>query len=211
MNYKAVIFDLDGTLIESNSVWEKVNRIFLDKRGIKYSNKLIHTFASMTYEEVADEMHKLGIKETTKEIITESNNLAINEYRHNIFLKDGVKEYLDVLKKNGIRIALATASPKFLYEPVLRNNHIYNYFDAFCTTEQAGKSKDYPDVYLMAASELGIAPSDCIVFEDVLKGIVSAKNAGMTAIGVYDKYSGEDIVTIRATADDFIMNFFEMI
>lgn len=210
MNYTAAIFDLDGTLINSNSVWAKIDRIILNKRGINCSEAFIHKIASMTYEEAAEEMHKLGVQETTEEIIAECNELAIKEYRYNIFLKDGVSEYLDYLKKNGVKIALATASPKTLYEPVLRNNHIYSYFDAFCTTADAGKSKDYPDIYLLAASELGVSPSECIVFEDVLKGIISAKNAGMTTVGVYDKYSDEDIITIRMTADRFIMNFFEM-
>ncbi len=211
MDYKAAIFDLDGTLVDSNSVWEKIDRIFLDKRGIKCTDAFIHKLASMTYEDVAEELHKLGVDETTEKIINECNELAIKEYRYNIFVKDGVDEYLDFLKKNGVMIALATASPRILYEPVLRNNHIYNYFNVFCTTDDAGKSKDYPDIYLLAASKLSVNPSECVVFEDVLKGIISAKNAGMTAIGVYDKYSDEDIITMRMTSDRFIMNFFEML
>lgn len=211
MEYKAAIFDLDGTIIDSNAVWAKIDKIILQNSGIMCTDDFIHKIASMTYEEAAEEMQKLGVKKTTEEIIVECNKLAIKEYRYNIFLKDGVREYLDELKKNGIKIALATASPKILYEPVLRNNHIYNYFDIFCTTDDVGKSKDYPDIYLLAASELGVHPSDCFVFEDVLKGIVSAKNAGMTAIAVYDKYSDEDIITLRATAYRFIMDFFEML
>jgi len=211
MDYKAAIFDLDGTLVDSNSVWEKIDRIFLDKRGIKCTDSFIHKLASMTYEDVAEEFHKLGVDETTEKIINECNELAVKEYRYNIFVKDGVVEYLDFLKKNGVMIALATASPRILYEPVLRNNHIYNYFNVFCTTDDAGKSKDYPDIYLLAASKLSVNPSECVVFEDVLKGIISAKNAGMTAIGVYDKYSDEDIITMRMTSDRFIMNFFEML
>ncbi len=211
MNFSAAIFDLDGTLVDSNSVWEKIDRIILQKRGIRCSDEFIRKLTAMTYEDAANEMHKLGVKETTEELINECNMLAAQEYRYNIFLKDGVREYLEYLKKNGIRTAIATASPKELYEPVLRNNHIYNYFDAFCTTEDVGKSKDYPDIYLYAASKIDTNPADCAVFEDVLKGIISAKNAGMKAIGVYDKYSAEDLVTIRAFADKFIMNFYEML
>lgn len=210
MEFSAAIFDLDGTLIDSNSVWEKIDGIFLRKRGIRYSDSFVHKLAAMTYEEAAEAMRGLGVTETAEEIKAEFNALAVREYRHSIFLKEGASEYLTYLKSKGVKLAVATASPKELYEPALRNNHVYGLFDAFCTTEQAGKSKDFPDVYLRAASELGANPADCVVFEDVLKGIVSAKNAGMKAVGVYDKYSDEDIITIRTAADKFIFNFFEM-
>ena len=210
MDHSAAIFDLDGPLIDSNSVWEKIDIKVLAKRGIRCSSSFAAKLASMTYEEAAEEMHRLGVKESTEDLIKEFNDLAVQEYRYNIFLKDYAEQYLTYLKSKGVRIALATASPKFLYEPVLRNNHVYKYFDAFCTVEDVGKSKDYPDIYLIAASKLGVHPSDCMVFEDVLKGIVSAKNAGMYAVGVYDRYSEEDIITIRNAADKFIMNFSEM-
>lgn len=210
MNFSAAIFDLDGTLIDSNSVWKKIDIIILRKHGIRYTEEDVNKMAAMTYEDAAAAMQELGVNSTTEEIIKECNELAINEYRYNIFLKDYAAEYLTYLKGQGIKLALATASPKELYEPVLRHNHAYGYFDVFCTTDEAGRSKDYPDVYLHAASKLGVSPNECVVFEDVLKGIVSAKNAGMIAVGVYDRYSAEDIVTIRATADKFIMNFSEM-
>lgn len=211
MDFTAAIFDLDGTLIDSNSVWEKIDRIYLNKRGIRCPDSFVHKLAAMTYEEAAEAMRGLGVTDTVEEITAEFNALAVNEYRYNIFLKEGAEEYLTYLRGKGVKMALATASPRELYEPVLRNNRAYGFFDAFCTTERAGKSKDFPDVYLQAASELGTAPSECVVFEDVLKGIISAKNAGMKTVGVYDKYSEEDIITIRAAADRFIFNFFEMI
>lgn len=210
MNFSAAIFDLDGTLVDSNSVWKKIDIILLQRRGIRCSDEQADRMTSMNYEDAYAEMQKLGVKDSFEQILKEFNELAVDEYRHNIFLKDYAAEYLTYLKGQGVKIALATASPKELYEPVLRHNHAYGYFDAFCTTDEAGRDKNSPDVYLLAASKLGVPPNECVVFEDVLKGIVSAKNAGMTAVGVYDKYSAEDIVTIRSTADKFIMNFSEM-
>lgn len=210
MNFSAAIFDLDGTLVDSNAVWKKIDIILLQRRGIRCSDEQADRMTSMTYEDAYAEMRKLGVTDSFEQILKEFNELAVDEYRHNIFLKDYAAEYLTYLKGQGIKTALATASPKALYEPVLRHNNAYSYFDAFCTTDEAGRDKNSPDVYFLAASKLGVAPDECVVFEDVLKGIVSAKNAGMTAVGVYDKYSAEDIVTIRNTADKFIMNFSEM-
>lgn len=210
MIFSAAIFDLDGTLIDSNSVWKKLDIILLERRGIKCSDALADRLASMTYEEAFAEMQRMGVKDSFDDVVKEFNEMAVKEYRHNIFLKDYAAEYLTYLKGKGVKTALATASPKELYEPVLRNNRAYGFFDAFCTVGEAGRDKNSPDVYLLAASKLGVSPTECVVFEDVLNGIVSAKNAGMTAVGVYDKYSAEDIVTIRAAADRFIMNFSEM-
>jgi HAD superfamily hydrolase (TIGR01509 family) len=209
--FKAAIFDLDGTLIDSNSVWEKIDRKILSKRGIKATNEEIVRMASMTYEDAAEFMQSLGVKETASELISEFNELAVSEYRNSIFLKEYVKEYLDKLKNDGVKMAVATASPKALYEPVLRHNGIYSYFNTFCCTEEIGKSKDYPDIYLLAASRLNVMPEQCMVFEDILKGVASAKNAGMYVVGVYDKYSADDVVTIRTVADRFIQSFYEML
>ncbi len=210
MHFSAAIFDLDGTLIESNSVWEKIDRIILEKRGIKFDNAYINSLTSMSFEEALVAMHEAGVTDSDEVIMKEFFALAENEYRHNIFLKENVREYLFYLKKNNIKIALATASPAFLYESVLRNNNIYGMFDAFVTTDEVGKSKDYPDIYLVAAAKLNTVPKDCVVFEDILKGIVSAKNAGMKTVAVYDFYSQDDAVTLRLTADKFISNFAEM-
>jgi HAD superfamily hydrolase (TIGR01509 family) len=208
--FSAAIFDLDGTLIESNSLWERINKHMLQKRGIKYNESLIRKMVVMSFEESADAMRSLGATETVDELAADMLGTAAYEYRNNIFLKDNVREYLGFLQTKKVKIALATASPRTLFEPVLRNNHIFSCFDAFCTTEDAGRGKDFPDVYITAAAKLGVSPSDCVVFEDVIKGVVSAKNAGMKTVAVYDRYSGEDIVAMRLIADKFIYDFSEM-
>ncbi len=207
MNFDGYIFDLDGTLIDSNGVWEKIDRQILEKNHLYLSDRDIRACASMTYEEVLDFFLSKGLTYTLDELKNEFDRLAEKEYRYNIFLKNGAGEYLETLKKNGKKIALATASPSRLYEPVLRNNSVYGLFDAFCTTDDVGMSKDFPDIYLTAAERLGVFPEKCVVFEDVLKGIVSARNAGMYTVAVYDKYSSDDIITMRSMADEFVMDF----
>ncbi|MGN0585728.1 MAG: HAD family hydrolase [Oscillospiraceae bacterium] len=209
--FSAAIFDLDGTLIESNSVWEKLDRMILARRGLSCSDEFITDLTAMSYEDAAAAMQNIGINISTEEFMREINELAVIEYGSNIFLKDGAFEYLNYLKNNNIKTALATASPRELYKPVLEHNGVYSLFDAFVTTDEAGAGKDSPAVYLLAAQKLGIAPQMCAVFEDIPKGIVSAKAAGMYAVGVYDKYSEKYIDEIKGTADRFIYSFTEMI
>lgn len=211
MDFSAAIFDLDGTLIDSNSVWEKLDRIILERCGLTCGNEFISSLAAMTYEEAAAALHQKGLDISVSELTKELNELAEYEYSNNMSLKDGVKEYFDHLKEKNIKIALATASPRLLYEPALKHCGIYDFFSAFVTTDEVGRSKDFPDVYLKAAEKLGVPPDKCVVFEDVLKGISSASKAGMKAVGVYDKYSASDWENIKKIADKYIYSFKEML
>ena len=85
----------------------------------------------------------------------------------------------DLLKGTWHQLGTATSLPRMLAEPALKNNRIYHLFDAFTTTDEAGRSKEYPDVYLLAAKRLGVPPGNCIVFEDILPGIKAVRAAGM--------------------------------
>ena len=204
---RGFIFDLDGTLIDSNGVWENIDRKIMDKNHIRISDRELHQAAAMTYEEVLEFMASKGLRYSLDQLMSECNALAETEYRYNIFLKDGAEEALRLIKARGGKIALATASPRRLYEPVLRRNCVYGMFDAFITTDEAGADKDHPDIYLKAAEMIGVPPWECAVFEDVLKGIVSAGNAGMVTAAVYDEFSSEDFVTMKQIADVFLMSF----
>lgn len=210
-DFLAVIFDLDGTVVDSNGVWEKIDSDYIKKRGKTLSEKEICDMASMSYDDVAKYLCSKGLDVTSDELKKEFHERAVYEYTNNIGLKPFVSEYLTYLKKAGKKIALATSSPKEFYEPVLKANNIYDFFDAFATTKEAGKEKDYPDVYLLACSKIGISPENSLAFEDTLKGILCAKKAGMKCIAVYDKYSEKDLSEIQKNSDGFIKNFSEMI
>lgn len=209
-DFDGFIFDLDGTIIDSNGVWEKIDRQIAEKNHVYLSDRELRKAAAMNYDELLELFISKGMNYSINELKDELDKIAVKEYRYNIFLKNGVREYLEALKREGKRIVLATASPQRLYEPVLRNNSVYGLFDAFASTEEAGAEKEFPDVYLLAARKIGVFPDRCAVFEDVLKGIVSAGSTGMYTVAVYDKYSAEDAVTMKEAADKYIMSFYEM-
>ncbi len=211
MEFKVAIFDLDGTLIDSNGVWEKLDRIIFEKLGITADEKFFNEAAAMTYEAIYKKMVEFGAKITFEEFLSEINRLAFKEYSENIPLKDGALEYLIKLKNNDVKIALATASPKILYEAVLKNCGVYDLFDLTLSVDDVLKGKDFPDIYLKVANFFGVENEDCVVFEDVLTGILTANKIGMKTVGVYDFYSEYLEEVLRENSSKYIRNFNEML
>lgn len=211
-DFKGAIFDLDGTLIDSMGVWEKIDNEFLEKRNIDIPSDYIEKINSMSFDKVAQyTIERFNLKQSEEELIKEWNEMAIYEYSNNIKLKPNVEEYLKKLKENNIKIALSTSSPRILYEPVLKNNHIYEYFDVLTSLEDVKRDKNYPDIYLLAAEKLDLNPQDCVGFEDILVAIKTLKKADFKAVGVYDKYSDCNIEEIKKISDRFICDFKEII
>lgn len=211
-DFKGAIFDLDGTLIDSMDAWEKIDREFLKRRNISIPPDYIEKINSMSFKKVAEyTIERFNLKESAEELIKEWNEMAIYEYSNNIKLKPYVKEYLKKLKDNNIKIGLATSSPRILYEPVLKNNHIYDYFDIMVSSEDVKRDKNYPDIYLLVAEKLGLNLQECIGFEDILVAVNTMKKANIKTIGVYDKYSDYDIEEIKKVSDKFIYSFNELI
>lgn len=111
------------------------------------------------------------------------------------------------LKEHGIKLAVATGLPEKLYIPCLKNNSILELFGALCSTDEVQRGKEYSDVFELAARKLGVAPEHCIVFDDVLPAIKSAKAARMLAGGIYDKYSADQRTEIERIADIYLLDF----
>jgi HAD superfamily hydrolase (TIGR01509 family) len=210
-NIAGAIFDLDGTLVDSNHVWEEIDKELLTRRGITVSDDFLKILASATYEDAYNQMVLVGVTDSYETILSEFNELALYEYKHNIMLKDEAENYLKTLKESGIKLAVATASPKELYEPVLRRGGIYELFDEIITVFDVGKSKEFPDIYLTAAAKMGVSPADCIVFEDISRGILTAKEAGFKTVMVYDRYSQLDFFRMRGIADHYIYSFADLL
>ena len=210
--YKGAIFDLDGTLFDSMGIWKDVDLAFFNKRGIEMP---------VDYQECIKDMHFKPMAEYTKErfnlpddihdIMDEWCELCFDEYEKNILLKDGGEEFLKMLKQMGIKIAFATANTKELSEVCLKSNRIFDLFDANAYLFEAGTNKNEPDIYLLACKRMGLTPSECIVFEDILPAIQGAKKGGFTVCGVYDSFSEKDTEEITTNADYYIKSFAELL
>ncbi len=135
------------------------------------------------------------------------NEMALWKYTHEIALKPGAKEFLHHLKAAGIKLGIATSNSRGLVDEVLKAQDIYELFDVIRTGCEVGKGKPAPDIYLSVAKELGVAPKDCLVFEDVAEGIQAGKHAGMTVCAVEDEYSAYQIEEKRRLADYLLASF----
>lgn len=211
-NFKAAIFDLDGTLVDSMNIWSKIDEEYLKSFGLEVPDNIQKEITHLTLTETAKYFkEKFDIKDSVNSIINKWNSMAFHHYSNNISLKDGVLDYLNHLKENNVKIALATSNSVPLLEATLKNNGIYEYFDVISTSEEVKKSKENPDIYLLSAKKLGVDPKDCIVFEDIPKAVKGAKLAGMTVYAVYDKSSEDSKEELMNLSDRYIYDFNELI
>lgn len=208
---KAVIFDLDGTLVDSMWMWKKIDIDFLGRFKIPLPDSLQSEIEGMSFSETAVYFkERFQIPMTLQEIKDCWNQMAMYQYSHEVPLKPGVKEFLSWLKKRGISMGIATSNSRELVTAVTDALHISEYFSVITVGCQVAKGKPAPDVYLLTASLLGEKPENCLVFEDVPAGILAGKRAGMTVWAVDDMYSAALADEKRDLADAFIGSYREI-
>lgn len=208
---KAYIFDLDGTILDSMDVWEKIDIDFLQKRGITVPSDYAEEITSMSFNEVAAyTINRFKLSDTVEGLKQEWNDMAAFAYEHTVQMKPYAKEYLTALRERGVKLAVATSLSDELLNLSLRSHGIYDLFHVICTTEEAGYGKSRPDVFRLTAEKLNVLPCDCVVFEDILNAVKSAKSIGMKVCGVYDKSSQADWDAIKESADYVIYDFYNI-
>lgn len=208
---KAVIFDLDGTLIDSMAEWECAGSNYLRYKGIKSVDNVDNILKSMSLEEAARFFIKnYGFKMTIKEIINEVNEFISDRYRYGFELKNGVLDYLKYLKKNKVKMCIATMTDSNLACIALKRLGVDEYFEFVLSCDEVGYNKTYPNIYLESSKRMGVNVEDITVFEDSLESIKTAKKAGFTVVGVHDVFERR-VDLVRRICDKYISSFNEML
>jgi HAD superfamily hydrolase (TIGR01509 family) len=181
---EAVVFDLDGVLIQTEEIWDEVREAFARERGGCYDEAAQRAMMGMSSREWSRFMHQeLGIADPPEEIDAEVVRRMQARYRERLPLIDGGPEAVERLAARW-PLAIASSSNRPLIDAVLDAAGLSRYFRATVSSEEVPKGKPAPDVYLEAARRLGVEPSTCAAIEDSHSGIRSAKAAGMRVLAI---------------------------
>ena len=208
----AVLFDLDGTLVDSMWMWKAIDVEFLKRYGYDCPEDLEKVIEGMSFSETAIYFKdRFQLPMTLDEIKAIWIEMSIDKYRHEVPLKSGVAEFLSFLKKKGIRMGIATSNAQDMVAAVLDSLDIRSYFGVVATACEVAAGKPAPDIYLKVAADLGVQPEKCLVFEDVPAGILAGKRAGMRVGAVEDVFSLSMIEEKKELADFYIRDYRELI
>lgn len=209
---EAVIFDLDGSMVDSMWIWRSIDIEYLGRFGIALPDNLQACIEGMSFSETAAYFkERFGLPVDLETIKADWNHMAGDKYAHEVPVKDGVRELLSYCTAHGIKVGIATSNSRHLVENVVRAHRLESYFDCIMTACEVEKGKPAPDIYLAVAKELAVDPRNCLVFEDIVPGIQAGKAAGMQVCAVYDEYSEHQDREKRALADYYTVHFTELI
>lgn len=209
MDKPFAIFDMDGTLIDSMTYWERLAEEFLERKGIQVvSADLAERIKTMTMTQSAELfIREFGLPGTPETVAAEMNDMIDEHYRRDIPLKEGAAEYLKALKARGVRMCVASATAEHLMETCLKRLGVLEDFEFLLSCESVGAGKDRPDVYWKAARRLGSVPAETAVYEDALYAAQTAKKAGFYVVGVYDENASDKWKDLTVLADETVRSF----
>jgi len=207
---KAVIFDMDGVLIDSEPIHVTIEKELFSKLGIEVTDDVHRSYMGASNDYMYTDLRlRFKLPESVKELM-EQDELFRTDYFNRleaIPVNDGLISLLSQIKAAGLKLAVATSSSPEIVNILLNKGEISHFFDAIVTTSEAGKSKPSPDVYLLAAKKIGVLPESCIVFEDSPNGLLAAKSAGMYCIIIQ---SDSELIQQLSGANYLIQSFREI-
>lgn len=204
MRICGAIFDMDGTLLDSMSVWDTIGEDYLRSIGYEPREGLNEVLKNMSLLLAARHYQtEYGVALSIDEIVAGVNAMLERYYRFEAPLKPGAVELLAQLRENGVKMCVATATDRYLVEAALGRCGVLSCFGKIFTCSEAGSGKDKPDIFEAALRFLGTKKAETVVFDDALYAIRTAKEAGFPVAAVYDSHEkAQD--EIRELADLYL-------
>lgn len=208
-NKEAVIFDLDGSLVDSMWMWREIDIAYLERFGITLPERLQADIEGMSFSETAVYFkERFAIPDSLEQMKADWNRMAWDKYTYEVPLKPGIREFLKGCKEHNIKLGIATSNSRELVDNIANVHGLNDYFNCIMTSCEVSRGKPAPDIYLAVARQLKVSPSNCLVFEDIIPGIMAGKNAGMEVCAVEDDYSVQDRAAKQELADYFVEDFY---
>ena len=205
------VFDLDGTLLDSNNIWRDIDERFVHRRGLRLTEEYTE-FVSHAIFPVAAQFTKeyYHLSESTDEIMAEWYAMAEDAYTNQLPLKPHVKAYLDRCTENKDRMVVYTSSVPELCRSALRRHALIPYFESLYFAQELKLEKKYPTSFLRLAEMLGEKPENCILYDDSPVACAAAKKAGWQVIGIKENFFAHHEATLEQVCDRVISDFFEL-
>lgn len=205
-NIKGAIFDMDGTLLDSMPVWHRLTQNYLKQFNVHITDEDFAACEGFSQPEVADYFlaRHPELPLTRETMLGGMDALITSRYESIAVPKDGVLDFLERMRRQGVKMAIATLTARRHAEKALLDRNMMQYFEFMLTIEDIGVSKREPDIYLAAAERLGLAPADCMVFEDAPYAGVTAHRAGFQLCGLAEPAYAAGEAELRSVSDVFI-------
>ncbi|PYJ44749.1 MAG: hydrolase [Verrucomicrobia bacterium] len=185
---RAVIFDLDGILADSEPWWNEIDSKLLAEYGVIYRGEYHREVLGVSYR-LAVEFYKkaFGLSASIEELMRRRGEIATEFFANRVGLFPSTKRTLERLRDMKVRLAIATSSVSASARPFLDRHGLTPFFDGIVTGDEIERGKPDPDIYLRAAKKLGIGADACLVIEDALSGVAAGKAAGMRVAAIPDR------------------------
>ena len=208
----AVIFDMDGTLIDSTGLWHEIDVKFFEKRGMElpkdYAQNIVHLGLKEAAKFTKQTYH---LEDSEQDIMDEWHKMSIEMYANDVKLKDGSLAILEYFKAHNVPMAIATANDDTLYMPCLKRLGLDKYFDHIADVNNVKEGKQSAKIYEHLAEQMHVDKEKVLVFEDMPTCVKTAYKAGFLTVAVYDKASEKYDKEKRLYSNLYINNFNEIL
>lgn len=207
---KGIIFDVDGTLLDSMPIWMDAGKLYLESLGCEVHENIGKIMFDMTMAQAAKYMQdNYGIKLSIQEICEGINKRVYDFYANEAEPKEGVLQFLNYVYQKNIPMTIATSTDRPMIEAALKRIGFDKYIKKIFTTTEIGRGKDKPDIFKAAMEEMDSTEETTWLFEDALYSIETAGKMGIKTVGIYDFSSAGQQNQIKKKADIYIKDWKE--